>query len=130
MLKVHTELIRIPSHIRRNRHNQTRKSLNNYLTLSVGILPVSKGISGRTSEHSGTTRSTRSSRSAAAPNDMDHVQIDIRRKVVATRVATRLEESPNPPHDGLKGRQLEIGIDVSLEIRIDRSHQQDQSKND
>ena len=82
----------------------------------MGILPVSKGISGRTSEHSGTTRSSRPSRSPAAPDDMDHVQIDIRRKVVAT---TRLEESPNPPHDGLKGRQLEIGIDVSLEIRID-----------
>ena len=85
----------------------------------MGILPVSKGISGRTSEHSGTTRSSRPSRSATAPDDMDHVQIDIRRKVVATRVATRLEESPNPPHDGLKGRQLEIGIDVSLESRID-----------
>ena len=96
----------------------------------MGILPVSKGISGRTSEHSSTTRSSRPSRSPAAPDDMDHVQIDIRRKVVATRVATRLEESPNPPHDGLKGRQLEIGIDVSLEIRIDRSHQQDQIKND
>ena len=82
----------------------------------MGILPASKDISGRTSEHIGTTRSTRSSRSAAAPNDMDHVQIDIRRKVVAT---TRLEESPNSPHDGLKRRQLEIGIDESLEFRID-----------
>ena len=85
----------------------------------MGTLPVSKDFSGRTSAHSGTTRSTRSSRSAAAPDDMDHVQIAITRKVVATRAATRLEESPCLPHDGLKGRQLEIEIDLSLEIRID-----------
>ena len=85
----------------------------------MGILPVSKDISGRTSAHSGTTRSTRSSRSAAAPDDMDHVQIAIRRKVVATRAATRLEDSPDLPHDSLKGRQLEIEIELSLEIRID-----------
>ena len=84
------------------------------------ILLVSRGILGRASDYSDTTRSTRASRSAAAPVDMDHVQkIAIRRKVVATRVATRLEESPNPLHDSLKGRQLEIGIDRSSEIRID-----------
>ena len=84
----------------------------------MGILPVSKGISGRTSEHSGTTRSSRPSRSPAAPDDMDHVQIAIRRKAVGTRLEV-LTESPGLPHDGLKGRQLEIGIDLSLEIRID-----------
>jgi hypothetical protein len=47
---------------------------------------------------------------------MDHVQIAIRRS------GTRLEEltdSPGLPHDGLKGRQLDIEIDLSLEIRID-----------
>ena len=81
----------------------------------MGILPVSKGISGRTIEHSGTTRSSRSSRSPAAPDDMYHVQIAIRRKAVGKR----LEDSPDLPHDGLKGRQLEIEIDLSLEIRID-----------
>ena len=84
----------------------------------MGILPVSKGISGRTSEHSGTTRSSRPSRSPAAPDDMDHVQIAIRRKAVGTRLEV-LTESPGLPHDGLKGRQLEIEIDLSLEIRID-----------
>ena len=84
----------------------------------MGILPVSKGISGRTIEHSGTTRSSRPSRSPAAPDDMDHVQIAIRRKAVGTRLEV-LTDSPGLPHDGLKGRQLEIGIDLSLEIRID-----------
>ena len=84
----------------------------------MGTLPVSKGISGRTIEHSGTTRSSRPSRSPAAPDDMDHVQIAIRRKAVGTRLEV-LTESPGLPHDGLKGRQLEIEIDLSLEIRID-----------
>ena len=84
----------------------------------MGILPVSKGISGRTSEHSGTTRSSRPSRSPAAPDDMYHVQIAIRRKAVGTRLEEPTD-SPGLLHDGLKRRQLELEIDMSLEIRID-----------
>ena len=63
----------------------------------MGILSVSKGTSGRTIEHSGTT--SLPSRSPAAPDDMDHVQLAI------GRIGTRLEElaeSPGPHHDGLK----------------------------
>ena len=77
----------------------------------MGILPVSKGISGRTIEDRGTTRSSRPSRSPAATDDMHHVQIAIRRKAVGTR----LEELT----DSLKGKKLEIKIDLSLEIRIE-----------
>ena len=42
----------------------------------MGTLPVSKDISGRTSEHRGTTRSFRS---LVVPDDTDRVQIIIRR---------------------------------------------------
>ena len=85
----------------------------------MGILPVSKDISGRTSEqYSGTSRSSRPSRSPAATDDMHHVQIAIRRKAVGTRLEEPTD-SPGLLHDGLKRRQLEIEIDMSLEIRID-----------
>ena len=71
----------------------------------MGILLVSRGVPGRTIEHSGTTGSTRPVRSPAAPDDMDRVKVAVRRS------GTRLEpltDGPGLPHDGLKGRQLEL----------------------